>query len=115
MSDSDSDNTGGGWFGVRCIFKDGRNGVYEERITLWRADDFSGAISLAENEALEYAAVFEDVSYLGFAQGYHLTDDPGHGGEVFSLMRDSSLGEEEYLDAFFSTGSEHQQDIQEDE
>jgi hypothetical protein len=115
VSDSVSDDAERGWFGVRCIFKDARNGIYEERITLWRANDFSDAISQAENEALEYAAIFESVSYLGLAQGFSLTEEPGHGSEVFSLMRESDLSDEEYLDTFFSAGSERQHKIEESE
>ena len=101
------------WFGVRCIFKHANAGVYEERITIWRARDFSDAISMAENEATEYVEILGDVSYLGLAQGFSLSEVPGHGAEVFSLMRDSALGEDEYLDTFFTTGSEREGEIDE--
>jgi hypothetical protein len=99
------------WFGVRCIFNDKNVGTYEERITLWRAHDFAEAISLAETEALEYAAILEGVHYTSLAQAYRLADEPGHGAEVFSLMRDSTLGDEEYLSTFFDTGAECQGDV----
>ena len=62
---------------------------------------------MAEAEAGEYAA---DVAgeYLGLAQVYSLADDPGHGAELFSLLRDSQLQPDAYLDAFFNTGEERQ-------
>lgn len=37
-----------------------------------------------------------------------LFDEPGHGAEVFSLLRDSHLEGDEYIQAFFATGSERQ-------
>ncbi len=85
-------------------------GVYDERVTLWRATGFSEAIRVAESEATDYARGFESVTYAGLAQAYRLDDTPGHGAEVFSLMRESELSSDEYLTAFFDTGSERQQD-----
>jgi hypothetical protein len=100
-----------GWYGVRCVFWWDRGGCYEERITLWRAGSFADAIALAEAEAVAYAQDLEDYprTYVGLAQAYKLADVPGHGAEVFSLLRDSDLAAQEYLSAFFSTGREHQQ------
>lgn len=108
-----------GWYAVRCIFESnwprpepGESQVYEERITLWRADSADQAIELAESEAADYAdAITETPSrYLGLAQSFALFDPPGQGAEVFSLMRSSELGADEYLDTFFSTGAEHAHD-----
>jgi hypothetical protein len=101
-----------GWFGVRCVFEhesDDAEHSYEERVTLWRAGSFDEAIALAEAEAIEYAATLGRTRYLGLAQAYVLADEPGHGAEVFSLIRDSELAPDEYLDAFFDTGTEYQQ------
>jgi pentatricopeptide repeat protein len=50
-------------------------------------------------------------STSGLAQAYALSDDLGDGAEVFSLMRDSDLGPDDYLDAFFSTGDERENDV----
>jgi hypothetical protein len=104
-----------GWFSVRCVFAlgcppEGRGQTYEERITVWRTSSADEAIVLAEAEALQYATEIEESprTYLGLAQAYHLFDEPGHGAEVFSLIRDSSLEPDEYLDTFFDTGSERQ-------
>jgi hypothetical protein len=73
------------------------------------ADD---AIALTEDEAREYARGLSAASDAGFAQASELFDRPGHGAEIFSLMRESALPTDEYLTAFFDTGSERQRDSQ---
>lgn len=99
------------WFGVRCVFRD-PEGTYEERVTLWSADTFDEAVLLAEAEATEYAA---DVGsqFLRFAQAYVMPEAPGQGAEVFSLLRDSDLDPDEYLDRFFDTGDEREASLDE--
>jgi len=109
------------WYAVRCVFRtmwtQTPEGVtpdeqlYEERITLWQATSAEEAIALAEAEAADYAG--DDDEYLEIAQAYQLYDSPGHGAEVFSLMRTSRLEPDAYLDAFFDTGSERQQVFEE--
>ncbi|MFC0006490.1 hypothetical protein [Micromonospora siamensis] len=104
-------DAGAEWYAVRCVFRGGDEApfVYEERLTLWRAGSFDEAIALAEAEA-EAAEYTEDISfqYAGLAQAYRLVEPPGHGTEVYSLMRDSDLPPEEYLTRFFDTGEERQ-------
>ena len=105
------------WYAVRCVFRSAwtqttegvtpEEQLYEERITLWQATSLEEAIALAEAEALEYAGEMDE--YLEIAQAYQLYDEPGHGVEVFSLMRTSRLEPDEYLDTFFDTGDERQQ------
>jgi hypothetical protein len=101
------------WFGVRSLFEHGPAdaGVasYEERITVWRARSFDEAIELAEAEAAGYAAGLEGVTDLGLVQAYALPEPPGQGAEVFSLVRDSGLAADDYVDQFFDTGAERQQ------
>jgi hypothetical protein len=103
-----------GWYAVRCVFasETGPDGIttYEERVTLWRAGDLDEAIAQAETEALVYAATIEEapVTYLGLAQAFHLFDEPGEGAEIFSLMRDSALGPEDYIEEYFDSGEERQ-------
>lgn len=99
------------WYTVRCVFQsDSDDGfAYEERVTVWQAESFDQAISLAEAEAAEYAEHFH-LKYVGLAQAYLLVDPgpPTSGVEVFSLVRDSDLAPKEYLDRFFDTGRERQ-------
>lgn len=122
-----SDESTPSWYAVRCIFRhaatsegdeggaaerseDPERKVYEERITLWRASSAEEAIGRAEAEAELRARELEDpgVSYLYLAQSYQLVDEPGDGAEIFSLIRESSLEPDAYLDAFFETGAEDQ-------
>lgn len=97
-----------GWFGVRCVFRWSRPPTYEERITLWRAGSLDDAIARAEQEAAGYAERLGS-EYLEIAQAYWIgAERPDEGSEVFSLMRDSDLEPDDYLDAFYDTGNERQ-------
>jgi hypothetical protein len=99
---------------VRCIFAvlppETSPQIYEERITLWRADSFDEAIAMAEEEARRYAEDDREqpFTYLGLAQAYRAYEGPRHGAEVFSLMRESDHEPDDYLDTFFDTGQERQ-------
>lgn len=96
------------WYGVRTILETAHQGTYEERVTIWRVDSFEHAIEQAERETIEYA---DDVGggYVGLAQAYLIGDEaPGHGHEVYSLMRDSELAPQDYASRFFDTGAERQ-------
>ena len=87
--------------------------MYEERLTLWQAESFAEAISLAEREAAEYSETVQ-VSYVGLAQACGLAaDPPTSGSEVFSLLRGSDLAPKDYQDRFFDTGRERQGQWQE--
>ncbi len=109
-----SDQDGLGWYSVRCVFGSEADvedeTTYEERITLWQAASAEEAIERAEEEALAYAASIEEVpvTFLGLAQCFHLFDDPRDGAEIFSLMRDSELEPDDYLDTYFDSGEERQ-------
>lgn len=96
-----------GWIAVRCIFQATWEGtqMYEERVTLWHATDTALAIERAEREAAAYAKDV-DAEYIGLAQAYVVVDEPGEGGEVFSLIRASTLEPDAYVDRFFDTGAE---------
>jgi hypothetical protein len=110
------------WYAVRSLFRaektpefapsdltDGES-AYEERITLWQAASFEEALEKAEAESVQYAE-FSGTTYLSdFGQTYHLADTPPRdGAEVFSLIRDSGLAPESYIERFFTTGRERQQ------
>lgn len=102
-----------GWYAVRCLFQlqvSAEPATYEERVTLWQAVDAEEAITLAEQEAAHYIDGM-DSAYLGLAQVYTLFDNPGHGAEIFSLIRRSELDPSTYLDTFFDTGEENQQTL----
>jgi hypothetical protein len=85
--------------------------AYEERITLWQAATAEDAIELAEADAEEYAEILGS-EYVGLAQSYRLSDVPGHGAEIFSLIRRSTLDPSDYVDRFFDTGTEYQRQLE---
>ena len=100
------------WYSVRCVFRGRASArLVEERITLWRAGSFDEVIQHAEREAKEYASRLS-LRYLGLAQAFKLSQNPGAGAEMFSLMRESDLPDEAYLTTFFDTGTERQQHTQ---
>ncbi|WP_427894622.1 DUF4288 domain-containing protein [Kribbella sp. GL6] len=110
-----TDQSGVDWYAVRCIFRfvdreASAATMYEERITLWRADSFDPAVERAEREAGEYASTIAGSpdAYVGLAQAYRFADVPADGAEVFSLVRDSNRKPGAYLDRFFDTGNERQ-------
>ena len=78
--------------------------VYEERITLWQAETFEEAIELAEAEVATY--LMDRASFAGLSQAFKLFHPPGHGVEVYSLLRGSDLDADDYIEAFFDTGNE---------
>jgi hypothetical protein len=100
-----------GWYGVRCFFRWPQNvgQSYEESISVWRAGSFDEAMAKAEAAAQDYAALC-DGTCLGLAQAFFMGADASitDGTEVFSLIRDSDLGPDDYLTRFFDTGSERQ-------
>ncbi|WP_369190852.1 hypothetical protein [Streptomyces sp. R08] len=94
------------WYSVRCVFRHLSLGVYEERVTLWTARSLDEAISRAVSEAREYCEVLEEVEYVNFAEAFRISEVPGEGVEVFSLMRESEMPPAEYVHRFFDTGNE---------
>jgi hypothetical protein len=101
------------WFAVRCVFLHEPQ-RYEERVTLWLADNAEAAVASAEADAEGYADGLDGCEYLGLAQCFHLFDaEVGSGSEVFSLIRESELPPTRYLDVFFDTGSELQRELHE--
>ena len=105
-------------FTVRCVilWKEREDQklkyLYEERITAWNANSADEAIDSAESEVNEYAgeAGFE---VLELFQSYALFDDltlASEGIEIFSLLRESDLEPNDYLESLFNTGTERQGD-----
>jgi hypothetical protein len=103
------------WFGAKCIFlhteiRSCPGQVYEERVLLVRAGSFNEAVSRAEVMAEEYAKDVDGCSYTGFVDVFHIYDENiGDGAEVYSQMRMSDLGKDEYLNRFYDTGAERTQ------
>lgn len=105
------------WFSVRTIVHRQREGVYEERITLWNRTDADAAADAALAESAVYADEHGGRD-CGLAQVYEPYGDavgglraPADGCEIFTLVRQSALAPAGYLDAFFDTGSEQQHSI----
>jgi hypothetical protein len=102
-------------FSVRCLFRwlnepTAGPHTYEERITLWSAQDIDASIALAEAEAQSYAGE-SNCEYLDFCQAYALhTDVSATAVEVFSLLRESRLAPARYIDTFFASGTERERD-----
>jgi hypothetical protein len=103
------------WYGAKCIFlhtgsESRPEQVYEERVILLRAESLDDAVARAEVMAGEYASDLEGCSYLGFVDVFHIFDENvGDGTEVYSLMRASELGRDEYLNRFHDSGTERTQ------
>ena len=80
--------------------------LYEDRIIVLQALSIDNAIEEAEKEAKIYAQK-AGCKYLDFVTVFHLFEnDIKHKTEVYSLMRDSKLSDDRYLDRFFDTGKE---------
>jgi hypothetical protein len=103
------------WYAARCLFRHGalkgttrRKHVYEERIILLRAGSDNEAIKLAEREARKYARQDAGISYLNYAETYHLFEASiRSGAEVFSLLRSSNRSAVRFLSRYYDDGSEH--------
>lgn len=105
------------WFSARTVFEHDKpgDGLFEERIVLLRAADFEEALERAEAEALRYAEEAGG-TYTGYASVFEIADEQlADGSEVFSLMRDSDLEADDYIDHFFATGDERQADEEGDD
>ena len=104
------------WFGVRLLNRHTRAAgqTFEERILIIRSQTAEDAIESAESISIqEYED--ETTERLGYAMSFNIFDCNGpslpHGTEVFSLMRESDLTPDEYLDRFYDSGAERTQHI----
>jgi hypothetical protein len=99
------------WYAVRTVLAqvgtallDGEPAwTYKERITLWAATSVEHAVALAEAEAVRYGSEV-DATYLGEADAVQLTTGPTSGSEVFSSLRTSLLGPNDYLRQVYGAG-----------
>lgn len=104
------------WFGVRLLYRHthATGQSYEERILIVHSKTAEDAIETAEWLSVqEYES--ETTERLDYAMTFNIFDCDGpclpHGTEVFSLIRDSELTPDEYLDRFHRSGSERSQQI----
>ncbi|HKY67004.1 MAG TPA: hypothetical protein VJM49_11565 [Acidimicrobiales bacterium] len=102
------------WYTVRTVVHRMDEGVFQERITLWRRADPDEAAEAALAESTEYASDVGGID-CGLAQVYEPYGDDvaglraaAEGCEIFSLVRQSELDTGRYLDTFFDTGREQQ-------
>lgn len=99
------------WYGVRLIYQltGSSDAAFEERILIVRADNAESAILRAETISRE-SYESDTTIYTDYAMAFHVFDENGEaigeGVEVFSLIRKSDLGVNEYLDRFHDTGNE---------
>ncbi len=106
------------WYGVRLLYRltGTAKPSYEERILIIRATSSASAIAEAEFIS-ERDYEDETVERLDYAMGFNIFDQSGpcleSGTEVFSLIRQSDLTTDQYIDRFHSTGEECCQDIEE--
>ena len=105
------------WYAVRSVFRHDApttswaQHTFEERIVLFLAMDEDDAIAKAEREAETY-----DGYSTGYFMSYQLVEDGplGSGHELFSLMRDSDLTTDQYLDRYHDSGAERSRIVDSD-
>jgi hypothetical protein len=100
------------WFAARTVYEHDQpgDGLFEERIILVRAASFDEAMERAQAEAATYA---EQVTcaFTGYITVFEIAEEQlSDGMEVFSVMRDSDLSAEDYIDRFYTTGDERSAD-----
>jgi hypothetical protein len=100
------------WFSAKSLSFHRTESVYEERVVVFLAKDFEEALAKAEAEAARYAAQFADVEDLGYFMVYDLSEESiREGTEVFSLMRDSRMPPQAFLDRYHDRQSERAKDF----
>lgn len=99
------------WYGVKSLIfhphRKTRTGyLYEERVCIFLATSEDEAIKQGEQEAQAYAEA-NQAEYAQYVMSYRLVASQlTTGTEVFSLMRESELATDGYLDRFLDTGKE---------
>jgi len=108
------------WYAVKCIFshpsraREKEGHLYEERITLWKANSWNEAFEKAKEEAKKYEE--EDCIFIKALEAFHLFDQKvGNGTEVWSVMRSSHFDAETYMKTFCMSGHERSCPLGEDE
>ena len=106
------------WYAAKSVYRhhsvsDGSGqGTFEERVVLLRASNVEDAIARAETEAMAYCGADGGITYLNFVDVFHLIDDiVGDGTEIYSLVRESDLSDDGYLERFYDSGSERSRPV----
>lgn len=104
------------WYGAKTLYQVQTNTVespkklYEERVVILKASSLDNAIVEAEKEARQYASDDSGITYLEYVNVFKLiSQEIRDKTEVFSLMRESRLGANKYIDRYFNTGNERTQ------
>jgi hypothetical protein len=84
------------WFAVRSLHR--RGAAYRETISLHLARNENEAFDQCEHSSKDLEPSWV---HLSFWQSFRLFEDPKDGSEVFSLIRDSSLSANDYLNRHF--------------
>jgi len=102
------------FYGAKTLYKHnappkfGKKWVYEERIVLIGAHNADEAIKQAELEANNYSKKEKTIVYLNFVNVFEIFDRKiSSGSEVYSIMRSEDLIDDEYIDRYYDTGTEH--------
>jgi hypothetical protein len=82
-----------------------RDGIVDDRITLWRARSPAAAVAMARREAYWLGTVIHQRP-LGVLDWFELPSQPADGAVVYQRFRPSPLGFNDYLDRHHDTGTE---------
>jgi hypothetical protein len=104
------------WYGAKTLYQvqsntvESPNKLYEERVVILKASSLDDAIDEAEKEARQYASDGSGITFLGYVNVFKLVSEKiKDKTEVFSLMRESRLRANKYIDRYFDTGKERTQ------
>jgi hypothetical protein len=90
------------WYAVKSIFFHEKGNKYEERIVLFRAENFDDATKQAEIEAKKYASTISGIRFIEWVDVFHLFDEKlAEGLEVYSKLTISDLAADEYIDKMY--------------
>jgi hypothetical protein len=98
------------WYSVKGLFRwyfksNGKTERIEERIVLFRANDFDEALDLAEYEAKKYCAADRKANFriepVGWWHAYWLGDQPASGVEVFSRSSITKLSAQAFVRRYY--------------
>jgi len=90
------------WFAVRTIYRHRKvtkgNGVFEEKITIYRAADADAALEMARRDTKQYLELNKDFVKAGRYDVFVLGHSEGdlHGREVWSQLNEGPFDTDEF-------------------